>query len=146
MDLLSPESGLNLDDPDWKIYGRTSAAPPHFTGKKADIHHSLVVEGCEVEGKVDNSVLFSRVVVEEGADVNYSVIMPGAVIEKGAQVKYAIVAEDAHICAGAVVGNAPDEVDPDKWGVAVVGGGVRVGKKAKIGAKEMVDTDIPDAE
>ena len=28
MDLLSPDSGLKLDDPDWKIYGRTSAAPP----------------------------------------------------------------------------------------------------------------------
>ena len=146
MDLLSPESGLNLDDPDWKIYGRTSAAPPHFTGKKADINHSLVVEGCEVEGKVDNSVLFSRVIVEEGAEVNYSVIMPGAVIEKGAKVEYAIVAEDAHICAGAVVGNTPDQIPPEQWGVAVIGGGVTVGKNATVAAKQMIDTNIPDAE
>ena len=146
MDLLSPDSGLKLDDPDWKIYGRTSAAPPHFSGRNSEIHHSLVAEGCEVEGKVNNSVLFSDVTVEEGADVDYSVVMPGAVIEAGAVVKYAIIAENARICAGAVVGNSPEEVSDGEWGVAVVAAATKVGKKAVVAAKQMVDSDVPSAE
>lgn len=144
MDLLSPDSGLNLDDPDWKIYGRVNAAPPHFISKKSDVHHSLVTEGCLVEGKVSNSVLFSDVTIEEDAEVDYSVIMPGAVIKKGAVVKYAIVAEDAVIEAGAVIGNTPDEVPEGEWGVAVIA--AKVGKNVHVPAKQMVDKDIPDAE
>jgi glucose-1-phosphate adenylyltransferase len=146
MDLLSPDSGLNLNDPNWKIYGRTNAAMPHFSGKHSEIRHSLLAEGCEVEGKINNSVLFSSVIVEEGADVDYSVIMPGAVIEAGAVVKYAIVAENAHIRAGAVIGNAPEEVPEGDWGVAVIAAATTVGKNAVVAAKEMVDKDVPDAE
>ncbi len=145
MDLLSPNSGLNLEDEDWRIYGRTTGAPPHFTGKSADVKHSLLSEGCEIEGSVTNSVLFPNVTVEAGAKVEYSIIMPGATVEKGAEVKYAIVAENARICAGAKIGNTPEEVK-DNWGVAVVAPGITVGKNAVVAAKEMPDQDIPDAE
>ena len=146
MDLLSPDSGLNLDDENWRIYGRTTGAPPHFTGRNADVKHSLVSEGCEVEGHVNNSVLFPNVTVEEGANIEYSIIMPGATVEKGATVKYSIVAEDAHICAGATVGNAPSEVEADPWGVAVIASKTVVGKKAVVAAKQMIAENIPDVE
>ena len=146
MDLLSPDSGLNLDDENWRIYGRTTGAPPHFTGRNADVKHSLVSEGCEVEGNVNNSVLFTNVTVEEDANIEYSIIMPGATIEKGATVKYSIVAENAHICAGATVGNAPSEVETDQWGVAVIASNTVVGKKAVVAAKQMIAENIPDVE
>ena len=145
MDLLSPNSGLDLEDDDWRIYGRTTAAPPHFTGKHATIKHSLVSEGCEIEGNVTNSVLFPNVTVDTDATIEYSILMPGAVVDKGAVVQYAIVAEGAHIRAGAKIGNTPDEAG-DNWGVAVVGPDVTVGKNAIVAAKEMPDQDIPDAE
>lgn len=145
MDLLSPNSGLDLEDDDWRIYGRTTAAPPHFTGKYAKIKHSLVSEGCEIEGNVTNSVLFPNVTVDTDATIEYSILMPGAVVDKGAVVQYAIVAEGAHIRAGAKIGNTPDEAG-DNWGVAVVGPDVTVGKNAIVAAKEMPDQDIPDAE
>ena len=145
MDLLSPNSGLDLEDDDWRIYGRTTAAPPHFTGKHAKIKHSLVSDGCEIEGNVTNSVLFPNVTVDTDATIEYSILMPGAVVDKGAVVQYAIVAEGAHIRAGAKVGNTPDEAG-DNWGVAVVGPDVTVGKNAIVAAKEMPDQDIPDAE
>lgn len=145
MDLLSPNSGLNLEDEDWRIYGRTTGAPPHFTAKSADVKHSLLSEGCEVEGKVTNSVLFPNVTVETGAKVEYSIIMPGATVEKGAEVKYAIIAEGARICAGAKIGNTPEEIQ-DNWGVAVVAPGITIGKNAVVAAKEMPDQDIPDVE
>lgn len=146
MDLLSPKSGLNLTDDSWKIYGRNNGAPPHFTSKQAKVVHSLISEGCEIYGNVSESVLFSDVVIEKGATVEYSILMPGAVVESGATVRYAIVAEKAHVCGGASVGTPPSENTTEDWGIAVVAAGVRVGKNATLGAKEMAGEDLPDQE
>ena len=144
MDLLSPKSGLNLTDDSWKIYGHNNGAPPHYTSKSAKVTHSLISEGCEIMGNVFGSVLFSDVTVHKDATVEYSILMPGAVVEPGAVVRYAIVAENARICAGAQVGASPADCKADDWGVAVVASGVRVGKGAKLGAKEMAGEDLPD--
>lgn len=144
MDLLSPNSGLNLSDDSWKIYGRSTGSPPHFTAKDAHVKHTLLSEGCEIAGDVSESVLFSDVKIEKGAKVEYSILMPGVVVEEGATVRYSIVAENAVIAKDAVVGGAPSEFDVDKWGVAVVAEGVRIGRGAKLAAKEMADEDMPD--
>lgn len=144
MDLLSTKSGLNLDDDDWKIYGRNTGAPPHFASVDSHITHSLVSEGCEIYGDVSESVLFSDVTVGRGAQVEYSILMPGAIVEEGAIVRYAIVAEGATIAAGAEVGQSPADGLIENWGVAVVAGGVRVGRGVKMAAREMAATDMPD--
>ena len=144
MDLLSPNSGLNLSDDSWKIYGRTTGSPPHFTAKTATVKHTLLSEGCEIAGDVSESVLFSDVKIAKGAKVEYSILMPGAVVEEGATVRYAIVAENAVIAKDAEVGGSPADGDVDKWGVAVVAEGVGIGRGAKLAAKEMADEDLPD--
>ena len=144
MDLLSPNSGLNLSDDSWKIYGRTTGSPPHFTSKQAKVTHTLLSEGCEIYGDVSESVLFSDVKIGKGAKVEYSILMPGAVVEEGATVRYSIVAEKAVIAKGAEVGGSPSDSDVDNWGVAVVAEGVRIGSGAKLAAKEMADEDLPD--
>ena len=146
MDLLSPNSGLNLSDDSWKIYGRTTGSPPHFTAKGAKVQHTLLSEGCEIAGNVSESVLFSDGKVAKNANVEYSILMPGAVVEEGANVRYAIVASGAVIAKGASIGAGPSECDVDKWGVAVVAENVRIGENVKLAAKEMADEDIPDAE
>ena len=146
MDLLSPNSGLQLSDDSWKIYGRTTGSPPHFTAKGAKVQHTLLSEGCEIAGNVSESVLFSDVKVAKNANVEYSILMPGAVVEEGANVRYAIVASGAVIAKGASIGAGPSECDVDKWGVAVVAENVRIGENVKLAAKEMADEDIPDAE
>lgn len=144
MDLLSPKSGLNLTDDSWKIYGRNNGAPPHYTSKDAKVTHSLVSEGCEIMGSVSESVLFSDVTIHKGATVEYSILMPGAVVEPGAVVRYSIVAENAHICENAQVGASPSDGEIENWGVAVVAADVRIGRGAKLGAKEMAGEDLPD--
>ena len=145
MDLLSPNSGLALSDDNWKIYGRTTGSPPHFTAKGAKVQHTLLSEGCEIAGNVSESVLFSDVKVAKDANVEYSILMPGAVVEEGASVRYAIVASGAVIAKDAQVGEGPSDCDVDKWGVAVVAENVRIGENVKLAAKEMAGEDIPDA-
>ena len=144
MDMLAPRSGIDLYDTSWPIYARSPIKPPHITGPNARISHSLVTGGCQVDGAVENSVLFHSVVVEEGANVQYSILMPGAVVRKGASVAYAIVAEDAVIEAGAQVGTPPTD-DPG-WGIAVVAGGVTIGREAVVAPSAMVREDVKGGE
>ncbi len=139
LDLLNPTIGLDLSDRSWRIYGKNRIMPPHFVGGKAKVENSLITDGCKVMGTVDSSVLFSGVTVEEGALVEYSVVMPGAVIKKDAHVKYAIIAENSVIGEKATVGNSPEELNDEDWGVAVVGNSVSIEAGAVIKAKEMIE-------
>ena len=137
MDMLSTTL-INLYDPNWPIASRSPVCPPHFAGESAEIIHSIVTEGCEIYGSVENSVLSPSVLVDEGAKVLYSVVMPGAVIGKGAVVEYAIIGENAVIEAGAHVGAAPDGTD--EWGVATCGPDVCIRSGAVVPAAAMIYT------
>lgn len=139
MDLLNPTIPLNLSDPLWKIYCRHSLTTPHFISENADIKNSIITEGCDINAKVNNSVLFSDVTAEEDADISYSVIMRNVKIAKGAKVQYAIIADDAIIEEGAEVGAPPEDYpDRDKWGIAVIGQGAVVKAGEKVLPKEML--------
>ena len=82
MDLLNPKVNINLSGDQWRIYARNEPHPPHFVGDKADIAESLVTEGCNINGKLWYTVLFSGVTVEEGAELNSAVVMKNTVIKK----------------------------------------------------------------
>ena len=143
MDLLDPKVPLSLYDPDWKIYARNPALPPHYIAPGAHVQNSMVTEGCVIEGTVDFSVVFAGVTIEEGAVVRDSIIMPGSVIQKGAVVDYAIVAEQTIIGENAVVGARPEGMeDISGWGVTVIGSGVAIGAGVHTAPKAMVETDI----
>ena len=147
LDLLNPKANIDLADDSWKIYGRSESLAPQYISDKATVENSIVAEGCEIEGDVDYSVLFSDVTVEEGASVHYSIVMPGAVIKKGAVVQYSIIAEGAVIEEGAVVGENPEKAENlDEWGVSVIGADVTIGKNAKVRAKTTVPQDVKGGE
>jgi len=132
MDLLENPMPMDLHDKNWRIFARNPGLPPHYIAEGAVVSDSLITEGCEVHGKVNHSILFAGVTVEEGASVEYSVIMPGSIIRRGAVVRRSILAENAVISAGAVVGE-------DEGNIAVVGHGVTVPAGASVSAGEQVD-------
>ena len=135
MDMLSTTL-INLYDPTWPISSRSPICPPHFTGENAQIIHSIVTEGCEIDGTVENSVLSSTVKVGTGANIIYSVLMPGAVVEEGATVEYAIVGENTVVHKNAHVGSAPDGTDA--WGVATCGPDIEIREGAQVPAGAMI--------
>ena len=145
MDLLNPNTGLDLSDEKWKIYSRNPVMPPQYIGPNACIQNSLVADGCNIYGKIEFSVLFAGVYVAPSAIVEDSIIMPGARIEEGAVVQYAIVSENAVIGKNAIVGSRPEEIkNKDEWGIAVIGSNKKIGSNAVVKAKTMVDEDIPE--
>ena len=120
MDMLM-RTELDLLDEKWPIYARVPSMPPAFFGAQADVEHSVVTRGCDISGRVFNSILSQGVTVGEGAKVEYAVLMPGVTVEAGAEARYCILGENSVVAKGARVGAAPTDTDPDEWGLAVLG-------------------------
>ncbi len=136
MDLLGADPTFVIHDREWRIYSRNTADAPHFTGENADIKNSLITEGCEIYGVVENSVLSNGVIVEEGAYVKDSVIMSGVRIGAGSIVNYSIIDSDTEIGAGSSIGR-PKEVTDE---IALVGANLKLKEGTIIAAGEMVNT------
>ena len=138
MDMLSPKL-FNLFDRSWPILANSPRKVPEYIGSNASISHSIITEGCEILGTVENSVLSSSVIVEEGAVVRYSNILPGARICSGAVVEYAIVGENTVVSPGAKVGAPPDGTE--NWGIATCGPNIRIPENGVVPPKAMIYTE-----
>ena len=143
MDLLSPSVPLDLYDKEWKIYSRNLNMPPQYIGDKAAVENSMISEGCEINGTVDFSIIFSGAVIEENATVKYSIIMPGTVVKAGAVVEYSIVGEDCVIHENAHVGASPETIENrDEWGIAVVGHKVDISEGKAVLPKQIISDNL----
>ena len=61
----------------------------------------MLTDGCVLEGKVENSVLFRQVTVAEDAEVENAIVMNNCVIGAGAKLKNVILDKDVTVTAGA---------------------------------------------
>ncbi len=122
MDLLGERAILNLSQRDFRVYARNVARAPQYIGENATITNSMISEGCEINGTVENSVLSGGVIVDEGAIVRNSVIMEDVHICSGATVDYAIIDSDATVCEGVAVG----QVNGNKNEIKVIAKGSEV--------------------
>lgn len=109
MDLLDKKDQLDLDDHGWKIYTESASTLPAYIGENAETDRVYITQGCDCEGSVTHTVMFTNSRVEEGAVVKDSVLMPGAVVEEGATVTRAMIANGVKIGKGAVVGSEDSE-------------------------------------
>ena len=90
MDLLDPAVRADLFDPDRPIRTKDQSNPSTYYGPEAKSNHSLVADGCRIEGEVENSIIFRGVTIEKGARVSNSVLMQGTVVKSGASLAYVI--------------------------------------------------------
>ncbi|MGI6727712.1 MAG: glucose-1-phosphate adenylyltransferase [Anaerovoracaceae bacterium] len=122
MDTLNPNVPLELDDPPWRIYSRSSNLPPQYIGEHAKLVNSSIADGCIINGTVENSILFSGVQIHEGSVISNSILMPGVVVEENAVVEYAILASDSRIQSGAHIGYwKMKEVGAEHRDISVIG-------------------------
>ena len=105
MDLLGENPKLKIDDKDWKIYTEDVSTTAQYVMGNAKICNSMVNQGCVIDGTVENSVIFTDVVVGSHAVVTDSVIMPNVVIGSQAKLSRVIVGEGVTIPDGLVVGD-----------------------------------------
>ena len=138
MDLLTPDSGLNLRDQKYKIYARNYAQPSSYVAKGSVIKNSYVAEGCIVKGHVENSIISTACVIEEDTVIRDSVIMPNTTIGRGSVVKFAILGENAIIGRNVHIGAEKEYYPEDEWGIAVIGKGKQIADNTVIAPAEIV--------
>ena len=123
MDLLGEEPVFNLHGSHAKVFSRNEARKPQYIGENAVVRNSLVTEGCEIYGNVENSILFSGVYVAPGATVKDSVLFSDTVVGENTKVFYTMTDHDVTIGKNANVGKERGEGAK----ITVIGAGIRVG-------------------
>lgn len=102
MDLLSKENSVLFNKRDWKIYTVEQNVPPLFLDSSGSAKQSIISEGCEIEGEVENCVLSYGVKIGKGAVVQNSVILPNTVIGSNSFINNTVIDSDIVIQSGSV--------------------------------------------
>lgn len=100
MELLDHKVRSSLFQADRPIRTKDQSNPSTYYGPESKSVSSLVADGCQIEGEVENSILFRGVVVEKGAKVSDSVLMQGTVVKAGASLSYVIADKDVVVNDG----------------------------------------------
>ena len=138
MDLLGEAPEFDVGDKTWKIHSRNPLAPPELVGENGIVKNSMVALGCEIYGTVENSVLGSNVIVEEGATVKDAVIFANCIVKAGATVSYSVIDENVTIGKNATVGV---DKNPNAE-IVVLGRGLSVADNATVSEGQKHENDI----
>jgi glucose-1-phosphate adenylyltransferase len=85
------------------IYTKVRDSAPSKYGKHAVVRNSLISDGCEIEGVVENCILFRGVKVAKGAVVRNSIIMQDNIIGENTELdcvitdKNVVVSDKKHL-------------------------------------------------
>jgi len=148
MDLLADSPPLDLMDRNWVIHTRSEERPPVNIRTGAVVAHSLITDGCVIEGTVEYSVLSPGVRVGRGAVVRNSIVLTDTAVEPGAIVDRSIIDKDCVIRANAHIGYgidySPNPLGDLTSGISLVGKNAVVPINAKVGRNCIVAGDVRD--
>lgn len=97
MELISFDVEKELFKEDWPIYTRTSDSAPTRYYEESVIKHSVISNGCDIEGSVENTVVGRGCKIGKGAVVKNAVLLPGCVVGEGVYVDNCVVDKEARI-------------------------------------------------
>ena len=80
MDMLDPEARRSLFTPERPIATRARSDVATYYGDSSCVKNSLVADGCRIEGKVENCVIFRGVTIGAGAELRDCIILNDTVI------------------------------------------------------------------
>ncbi|OIK12691.1 glucose-1-phosphate adenylyltransferase subunit GlgD [Bacillus sp. MUM 13] len=97
MEFLNPEKIRSYFYDSWDVYTKVKHEAPAKYSNTSSVSHSLIANGCDIEGTVENSIIFRGVKVKKGAYVKNSIIMQKGEIEEGAHVENVITDKQVRI-------------------------------------------------
>lgn len=148
MDLLLADPPLDLQERDWVIHTRSEERPPVNVRVGAAISHSLITDGCVIEGRVEYSVLSPGVRVYPGAVVCDSILLtdceigPGAIVDRAILDKNVALGEGAHVGFG--MDYTPNRLNPKSLntGITLVGKNTRLPANLRVGRNCVIYSDL----
>ena len=96
MDLLKPEILQDLLFSKEMIHTKLKDGPPTRYCGGSNVKNSLIANGCQIEGSVEDSILFRKVRIGRGAVIRNSILMPK--VEIGEDVVLDKVILDKGVC------------------------------------------------
>ncbi len=103
MELLNPNIWRELFFQKDLIFTKVKDEPPAKYLDSAIVKNALIANGCTIEGKVENSILFRGVKIRKGAYVKNSIILQNCEIEENVIVENTILDKDVFISRGRVL-------------------------------------------
>ncbi len=162
MDLIADLPDLNLYDTAAAVRTSYRDRPPVKLGPNAQIIKSLVSNGAIINGRVERSIIFPGVFIEDDAVVRDSIVFDDTTVGKDAIVDKSIVDKQVWISPESHIGYGDDftpnkeEADTLNAGITVVGkgakipSGVKIGRNCKIGcwvdSADFPSKDVPSGE
>ena len=151
LEILGPLPPLDLHDKTWKIYTQSEELPPAYISENSRVVKSFISEGAEVEGNVENSVIYQGVVIEKGAEIKDSVIMNRAVIKKNAVLNKAVVCENTVIGENVKIGLGTfneSKIDTNIYNsdITLIGYNTVIPENVIIGKNCVIDNNIKETD
>lgn len=109
MDMLNPEKFNSLLFSSQKVITRTKNEVATYFTEDSEVRRSQFATGCVIKGKVEDSLISRRTVVENGAEVIGSVLMGSANVGENTSIKYAILDKNVTIDANLKIEGTPEK-------------------------------------
>ena len=109
LDLLNLKKATDLFHDNWPIYTRTNDSCPTHYFSGSNVTSSVISNGCQIEGTVENSVIGRGCVIKEGAVVKNCVVNADDVIGKGVHAENLVIDKHARLIRGKRVIAAPEK-------------------------------------
>lgn len=103
MEFLNSEIIRSFFYNSWDLYTKVKHEAPASYGISSKASNSLIANGCEIEGIVENSIIFRGVKIHPGAVVKNSIIMQKGEIGEGAYIENVIMDKQARVSENATV-------------------------------------------
>ncbi|MGD9678500.1 MAG: glucose-1-phosphate adenylyltransferase subunit GlgD [Vulcanibacillus sp.] len=103
MNLLNEDILDNLFNKSRVIHTKTNSEPPVKYLDKSEVVNSLIANGCVIEGKVENSILFKGVKVHKEAYIKNSVLMQNCDIGDNSVIINSILDKDVKVSSWKII-------------------------------------------
>ncbi|MHB9781959.1 glucose-1-phosphate adenylyltransferase subunit GlgD [Streptococcus sp. 10F2] len=103
LDMIDQQKFNSLFSPNQKVYTKVKNEEPTYYAPGSKVSLSQFASGSIIKGSVEGSILSRNNRIEAGALVKDSLLFPRVVVGEGARVEYAIVDKEAKIAPGVTV-------------------------------------------
>ncbi|MBP2243019.1 glucose-1-phosphate adenylyltransferase [Cytobacillus eiseniae] len=103
MELLQPEIWKKLFLKEAPIYTKVKDEPPTRYSKESSVRHSMIANGCQMEGTVENSIISRAVSIGRGSIVKNCIIMQKTQIGENCLLDSVIIDKDVRLESGTVI-------------------------------------------
>ena len=143
MELIDLIPEFNLYEEYWKIYTKNDVIVPQYIADEGHVERSIMGEGTECFGHVQNCVIGANVQIGRGAVIRDSIIMRDTVIGDNVTIDKSIIAENCKIGSNVELGfgdEKPNVLNENIYGFglvtigedSVIPDGVKIGKNTAI--------------